>query len=79
MTRFRDWPPCGIVDNGRPLHSPCGSRPSDTPLTCYCTRTAVIEEGDRIIAHFTYTEAFSKAFTGYHQTVRRTEAATYGA
>src|SRR5262245_44310432 len=30
MTRFRDWPRCGIVDNGRPLHSPCGSRPSDT-------------------------------------------------
>ena len=30
MTRFRDWPPWGIVENGRPLHSPCGSRPSDT-------------------------------------------------
>src|SRR5215470_9396595 len=30
MTRFRDWPLWGIVENGRPLHSPCGSRPSDT-------------------------------------------------
>ena|SRR5215469_10252888 len=25
MTRFRDWP-LRVVENGRPLHSPCGSR-----------------------------------------------------
>ena len=35
------------------------------PLTCYCTRTSVIEEGDRISARFAYIGIFSKAFTGY--------------
>ena len=35
------------------------------PLTYYCTRTSVIEDGDRISAHFTYNGTFSKAFTGY--------------
>ena len=65
MTRFRDWPPCGIVANGRPLHSPCGSRPGDTAFELLCTRTSVIEDGDRISARFTYNGTFSKAFTGY--------------
>jgi len=38
------------------------------PLTYYCTRTSVIEDGDRISARsarFTYDGTFSKAFTGY--------------
>jgi predicted ester cyclase len=35
------------------------------PLICYCTRTSVIEEGDRISARFTYNGTFSKAFMGY--------------
>ena len=35
------------------------------PLTCYCTRTSVIEDGDRISAHFPYNGTFSRAFTGY--------------
>ena len=43
MTRFRDWPPWRIVENGRRQHSPCGSGPSDTASDLYCTRTSVIE------------------------------------
>jgi len=35
------------------------------PLTCYCTRTSVIEEGDRISTRFTYNGTFSKTFMGY--------------
>ena len=33
-------------------------------MTYYCTRTSVIEEGDRISARFT-NGTFSKSFTGY--------------
>ena len=65
MTRFRDWPLPGDMENGRPLHSPCGSHQVTRPLTYYCTRTSVIEDGDRISARFTYNGTFSKAFTGY--------------
>ena len=35
------------------------------PLTYYCTRTSVIEDGDRISARFIYNGTFSKSFTGY--------------
>ena len=35
------------------------------PLTHYCTRTSVIDDGDRISARFTYNGTFSKAFMGH--------------
>jgi hypothetical protein len=65
MTRFRDWPPCGIVADGRPLHSPCGSRPGDTAfdLLLYAH---IRDRRWRPHQHrFTYNGTFSKAFTGY--------------
>ena len=65
MTRFRDWPPCGLVDNGGHCTRHVGRDQVTRPLTYYCTRTSVIEDGDRISARFTYNGTFSKAFTGH--------------
>ena len=73
MTRFRDWPRRG--DRGKTgdhITRHVGRDQVTPPLTCYCTRTSVIEEGDRIGACFTYNGTFSKEFMGYQPTVRRT-------
>ena len=64
MTRFRDWPPCGPWITGGHCTRHVGRDQVTRPLTCYYTRTSVIEEGDRISARFT-NGTFSKAFTGY--------------
>jgi len=65
MTRFRDWPPAGSWLTGGHCTRHVGRDQVTRPLTYYCTRTSVIEDGDHISAHFTYNGTFSKAFTGY--------------
>ena len=65
MTRFRDCPPGGSWKTGDHCTRHVGRDQVTRPLTCYCTRTSVIEEGDRISARFTYNGTFSKAFMGY--------------
>jgi hypothetical protein len=50
MTRFRDWPLRGVMENGRPGTRHVGRDQVTLTLTCYCTRTSVIEEGDRLSA-----------------------------
>ena len=65
MTRFRDCPPGGSWKTGDHCTRNVGRDQVTRPLTCYCTRTSVIEEGDRISARFTYNGTFSKAFMGY--------------
>jgi predicted ester cyclase len=81
MTRFRDWPPWGSWKTGYQRTRYVGRDQVTRPLTCYCTRTSVIEEGKRIGACLTYNGTFSKAFMGISPTVRRTrcEAAIYRA
>jgi hypothetical protein len=67
MTRFRDWPLRGLWKTGGHCTRHVGRDEVTRPLTCYRTRTSVIEEGDRISARFTYNGTFSKAFTGYQR------------
>ena len=64
MTCFRDWPPAGSWITGGHCTRHVGRDQVTPPPTCYCTRTSVIEEGDRISARFT-NGTFSKSFTGY--------------
>ena len=64
MMGFRDWPLQGVSKTGGHCTRHVGRDQVTRPLTCYCTRTSVIEEGDCISARFTYNGIFSKAFTG---------------
>ena len=62
---FATGPPAGSWLTGGHCTRHVGRDQVTRPLTCYCTRTSVIEDGDRISASFTYNGTFSKAFTGY--------------
>jgi hypothetical protein len=64
MTRFRDWLPWGIVENGRPLHSLCVSRPSDTASDLLLYAHIRDRRGRPHQRRFTYNGTFSKAFMG---------------
>ena len=47
MTRFRDWPLRGVWKTGGQCTRDAGRDQVTRPLTCYRTRTSVIEEADR--------------------------------
>lgn len=65
MTRFRDWPFRGLWKTGGHCTRNVDRDQVTRALACCCTRTSLIEEGDRISARSTYIGTLSEAFTGY--------------
>jgi len=61
MTRFCDWPLRVLWKTGGRCTPDVGRDQVTRTLTCYCTRTFVIEEGDRISTRFIYNFSLAAA------------------